>query len=423
MKKKPAYIQMDKIEKNSYIWNTVAGMLNAFQSVIILIVLTRVLGLYDAGVFTIAYATAILMLTVGKFGMRNFQVTDIREQYSFGEYKTSRVITVLTMIVASILYIVYALVFWEYTIGKATVVIVMCLLKCIDAIEDIYHGLYQQKGRLDIAAKLLAYRMMITIGVLCTLLVITHDQLISLSITTLISFLFFLLSIQKTKKQFEISKSKIDRTKVFSLLVTNFSLFISSFLMLYIGNAPKYAIDSILNSEMQACYGFISMPIFVIGLLNQFIYQPILTRMASQWNNCQLKLLVREIIRQCVYIACLTIAVIVIGYLMGIPILSIMYGTDLSAYKKEFIILLFGGGLLALAGFLTTTLTIMRRQNKLIIGYVLVSLFALMLSPVLVRSLGMMGASILYLGLMMLLSGIFVFILINELRKKGSIIS
>lgn len=61
------------INKSSFIWNMAGSMLMAFQSVIMLMIITRTLNLYEAGVFTLAYASANLFLNIGKYGMRNFK--------------------------------------------------------------------------------------------------------------------------------------------------------------------------------------------------------------------------------------------------------------------------------------------------------------------------------------------------------------
>lgn len=45
-----------------------------------------------------------------------------------------------------------------------------------------------------------------------------------------------------------------------------FSAFIASYLVICIGNAPKYAIDKVMSSEAQACFTYIFMPVFVISL-------------------------------------------------------------------------------------------------------------------------------------------------------------
>lgn len=74
------------IERAAYVWNTAAGLLNAFQSVIMLIVLSHVCDPVQAGIFTIAYANANLFLNLGKYGVRNFQVSDVDEKYDFRAY-------------------------------------------------------------------------------------------------------------------------------------------------------------------------------------------------------------------------------------------------------------------------------------------------------------------------------------------------
>lgn len=65
-----------KIQKDSYLWNMIGSLLMAFQSVFMLMILTRTVGLEEAGRFTIANANVNLFLTIGKYGMCIFQVFD-----------------------------------------------------------------------------------------------------------------------------------------------------------------------------------------------------------------------------------------------------------------------------------------------------------------------------------------------------------
>ena len=135
-------------KSNAYIWNMAGGMLYAFQSVILLMVITRTVDLYSAGIFTIAYASANLFLTIGRYGMRNYQVTDVVPKFDFREYRNSRIATIAFMIAVSAVYVVYKYAVDGYSTEKTVIVFVMCLLKSVDAAEDVYHGMYQQQGRL-----------------------------------------------------------------------------------------------------------------------------------------------------------------------------------------------------------------------------------------------------------------------------------
>ena len=57
-------------QKKDFIWNSIAGLVNAGESVIILMICTRTKGIETAGMFAIAFAIANLMMAIGKFGMR-----------------------------------------------------------------------------------------------------------------------------------------------------------------------------------------------------------------------------------------------------------------------------------------------------------------------------------------------------------------
>ena len=78
------------VQKSAFIWNTCASMLNAFQTVFILILISRIDPILDAGIFTIAFAIANLIMTVSRYGIRQFQASDAHEKYSFQTYRNWR---------------------------------------------------------------------------------------------------------------------------------------------------------------------------------------------------------------------------------------------------------------------------------------------------------------------------------------------
>lgn len=406
------------IQRDSYIWNISGSMLMAFQSVIMLMVLTRTLGIIEAGIFTIAYANANLFLTIGKFGMRNFQVSDIKNQFGFTEYFASRLITTAAMILFSFIYLICVANKYHYSTEKSYVIIWMCLFKAIDSIEDIFHGLYQKRGRLDVAAKAMTIRMFITILAFGISVVVTGNLLAGLIISTIITAILFGYFTILTYKELKEDKKGINKRKISQLLFYCLPLAIGAFLSFYIGNAPKYAIDACLSDELQACYGFIAMPVFVIGLLNNFIFNPMLYKMSRLWNEGKIKEFVIRIFRQVIIIFLITLTCIIGAYLIGIPVLSWLYNTDLSKYKIELIILLLGGGFLGLSGFLNTIITIIRFQKVIVWGYGIIAILAYVLSPLSVEKAQIMGAAVSYTLLMGILCIIFIMMLIYGLIKK-----
>lgn len=417
------------IDRSSFIWNMAGSMLMAFQSVIMLMILTRTLGLVESGIFTIAYANANLFLTIGKYGMRYFQVSDLKKQFTFAEYRASRVITSVAMVVVSTVYVIHAASANGYSMEKAQVIFWMCLFKVVDVVEDVYHGLYQQENRLDVASKAMTLRMAVTIIIFAVGLIVFKDLLLVLILSTIATTAIFVLltkwtygAFSQNDGQARTSKLRINKKNLLLLLKLCFPLFAGSFLSFYIGNAPKYAIDAMLTDELQACYGFIAMPVFVIGLLNNFIFNPMLYRMSSLWEQGKVwEFLKRTLLQICV-VAVITLVCIAGAWLLGIPVLSWLYNTDLSPYKAELLVLLLGGGFLGLSGLLNTVITIIRYQKSLMWGYAGIAALAFLFSDGIVRRYEMMGAAVLYTVLMGGLCVVFTALLAIGIRKNGKTI-
>lgn len=412
------FINSKNITRDSYIWNMTGSMLNAFQSVIMLMILTRVVNLYEAGLFTIAYANANLFVTIGRYGMHNYQVSDVNKQYTFREYLVSRIITTILMAVVSVIYVLYASHANSYTSEKSWIILWMCALKLIDSMEDIYFAMYQQNHRLDIAGKCMTIRMIFTIVVFGFGLIIFNRLLPALIVATITSTIATIIFIHITYGDYKHSEHRVKTKNILSLLKVCFPLFLGTFLAFYIGNAPKYAIDSILNEELQACYGFIAMPVFIIGVLNNFIFNPVVAKMSLLWNEGEIKGFCKMLCRQLFIVVGIIVVCELGAFLLGIPVLSLLYNTDLTPYKAELLILLLGGGFLATSGLMVTIITIMRKQTVLSIGYIIVAIVAFIASPIMVEKYSMMGAACLYTVLMIALCVMFGVPMIMEIKKK-----
>ena len=394
-------------ERSAYVWNTAAAMLSSFQTVFILMIISRIDPVNDAGIFTIAFAVANLMMSIGKYGMRQFQVSDMARKYSFKTYVRSRVLSNSIMVCSCIVYLGYHILLNQYTLEKTLVIIFVCLVKLVDSVEDIYHGEFQKKGRLDVAGKILTTRLVMYIIVYILAYVRTNNLVISSIWSFLISAGISLIFNKIACKELLDDKRKVNNKEVLKLLKECLPLVISSFLVMYVGNAPKYALDTVLSSEEQACFGYVFMPVFVIGLLSQFIYQPIIYKLALLRNTGEISKLKSQVLKQMYIILGLTLITMIGGKILGIPILSIIYGVDLSGYENILMVLLFGGGILACVNFFQVIITIFRKQKVLMNGYLIGFLILWLSGRAVVRKGGMMGITIFYVCIVSMIMIIF----------------
>lgn len=408
----------NNIERSTYIWNAVSATMLAMQSPVILAVMTRTNGTIDAGIFSIAIAVANLMMYVGQYGLRRFQASDVKEQFKFEEYHGMRVLTCLMLVIAALGYCIVGKTFKGYSSLKAYAIFMICMLKMIQAYSDVFHGNMQQKGRFDVAAKATAIRYIAEIVIFCGMLIATHDMLLSATVCVGMSIvLMMLLSMNAGSHYCEDMKPAFNAAAIKGLLIEGFPLFVSMFLNTYVGNAPKYAIDNYLNDEIQGVFGYLFMPAFVVQIVAQFIFNPVITSYAHLWSHHTEKAFLefsRRIYKMCITVLVLTVLGLIVAATIGIPVLSAVFGVDLSEYRQELCIIMLGGGMLAYATYFSTVIAIIRVQKSLIACYGVVSAMSLLLSGLFVKPYGIYGACWLYV----LLMGVLALLLYIAMRIK-----
>lgn len=106
----------------------------------------------------------------------------------------------------------------------------------------------------------------------------------------------------------------------------------------------------------------------------------------------------------CLAVVGLALLGLLVATTIGIPVLSAVFGLDLTDYKKELCIIMLGGGPLAFSVYFSTIIAIIRAQKSLIFCYGGVSLMSLAVSRSFVQGGGITGASWMYVMLMSVLA-------------------
>ncbi len=348
------------VRKSEFIWNSIASVVASMLNAVLLLFCTRINGTDIAGMFSISFATSVILNAIGDYGIRIYQVTDSERKYKFGEYIALRIVVVSIMLAIGV-----ALVFISgYDLTKLIITILLVLFRVIDNLSETYQGEFQVQGRLDLGGKSVIIRNGIAMVMFFFADLITKNIIIScfaLFFTNM--FCFFVFDLRLIKK---FNKDKVIFTKdvILSMLKECFPVFLSTILSLYLTNAVKYAIDDVSTYEMQTFYNIIYLPTFTINLASIFIIKPMLKVLGDIWSEKKYKELWKIIGKVSGAILFVTIAVEIVCIAIGTQILGFIYGVDLSSYRLDLAILVLSGGLYALTVLFLYILTTMREQKK-----------------------------------------------------------
>ncbi len=404
---------------SSFTWNTIGSIISAAASFILLSCVTRAVGADEAGIFAFSFSSAQLLLTLGKFGVRSYQATDVTRQITTSAYFILRILSCAAMMLSCVAMIAVL----GYHGADAGIVLAVCTMKMVDAVEDVYHGQLQLNLRMDVAGKLLALRNAATIVLFAVLMFTTENIAVTCWVTAIVSLVLCVAVNHPALSRCEKVSLHWDRKELITLTVACLPLFLGHFLSLYIYNVPKYAIEVFCEPKIQTYYNIIFMPAFAINLMSEFVFKPMLTALATWWEDQEYKRFNAMVIKMVLFIAAVTAVVLVGTYLFGAQLLSAFFGDDVTPYRAELMMLMLGGGFGAIVYFLYNVLTSMRKQGFVLANYAISAVAVTCVAFTTVKAHGMMAASLSYviaeIVLCLLMIGSVIFCSHRQQRKKG----
>jgi len=388
--------------RSDVVWNTTSSLLFAVQSYAMLWVVQVTSGNVDAGVFSFATAQAFLFWSIGCYGMRPFQASDVQRAFSFAEYVGTRVVTIAAMVFTCAGFLVVQALGHDLGRTKLLMILAVTGLRVVDAAEDVVIGHLQQRGYLFVGARAATIRAVVVLAVFSLAVVLRAGVVLALlaSIVASVATLGMMVA-SALPRSFAAHDRVFDTRRILRLLLECLPLLASAVLAMYLTNAPKYAIEAASPDRdiVQAEFGFLLMPGYVITLVSAFIYRPLILPMARQWASHLHRALAGRVLRVGAAIVALTAVACAIGYPLGPPLLSWLFRTDLTSRGWQFTALLASGGLLALVALETVVLTIMRRQLLMSVVSAVVTVTALAVGGLVVGRWGLSGACALAVGI------------------------
>lgn len=382
--------------RKNFIWNILGTGLNAFNSLFFMIAVTRINGVDNAGIFTIAFSTACIIYVIGVYAGRIYQVTEPDKTITNKEYIINRVITTISML---FLVIIFSLI-RGYDIFKSTIFLLLTIYKALEAFSDVIYGILQKNEKLDLVGKSLFFKSLISIAIFVITDIITKNMIISIISMILVNLIILIIYDLKNSNEyidFTIPIRKENIRKIFKL---GFFTFAISFLGMYVMNAPKYAIDSYLENNYQTIFGIIVMPATVIGLVAQFLIHPYLNRILALYEEKNLKDLNKLALKLIIYILGFGIISSFLAYFLGTQVLGFIYGLDLSIYRVGLLTIIIASTLYTIGVIYSSILTTVRETFSQFIIYIIMAIFAFITSNICTKAGQIDGAVLSYLLIM-----------------------
>ncbi len=398
-------------KKKDFIWNVLGLTINAFNSLFFLIIVNRINGEVAGGVFTYAYSLICLFYIIGLFYTRTYQVSDVSGKYKNKDYIVSRAISCVMMFIITVITVMI----FQYDTTKSIVIILLCLYRLIEAFADVFLGILQKEGFLYKAGFSLFIKGIVALILFMIVDYVTKDMILSCVTIVFVNLgLFLLYDLKNTRKY--IGKEYSFHNAI-SILKNSFPVFVFSFLNIYLINSTKYILDFVSDATLQNIYGIILMPGTVLSLCAQYIINPYIVPLTDLFKRKKYNEFRRTLLKIIAVICFLGILCIIGAYILGIPVLNLIYGIELSKYKTDLLIIILGSIFVALIAVISSGLTILNKNYIQMYIYIFSSILSTVLGIVLINQFKVLGASLTYL-IVMFVQFIITYIYYNRFIKK-----
>ena len=381
--------------KKDYFWNSLGVFAQNAISPVLLIVITRINGIDDAGLFSFTLSLAIIFWAFSIWGARTYQVSDVEHKYKAQSYVMVRLLLSGLVLLAAV---VFALIN-QYDFEKTALILILVVYKIVESVADAVFGILQIHGKLYLTGRSLVYKAVLGFGVFVGIEVITKDLLLASAGFALAYLLvLFVFDIPRARKL-----DVVWSTKHLSYHVTTAIeiirrcapiasvIFMSMFALLI----PRYFVD-LFHPEEIGYFGILAMPITAFILLITFIIQPNVVRLSQLFAQKSFQEYRKIINRIIVVIALISLLALPVVYFIGPALLHLIFGLDFENYRTLLILFVFGAVINAFVTIYINLLTIMRHFRIQFYTLLLTNVLLVIACLIVVPMFGLFGSIVLY---------------------------
>jgi len=384
------------------IWNTAGNVIYLFSQWILTIVIARMAGYEQLGIFSLAMSISNVGFTIATWGIRNYQVSDMIHKYSDSEYFYTRVLTSIIAFcgIASFSFIC------DYSETQRLAIIIYMLFRVGEALIDVFHGMFQQRGRMDVVGKSFMLRGTINLFVFVIILYFSESIILPIiGITTTTAILMVTwdysciknLGIQATQRKPKLIRELTWECVPLALQQTLFNAY---------ATIPRFFLERICGETLLGIYSSITTPVVIIQAMANFIMVPYATQISKNVFERKKKALVRDIFIVLSTISGMGFLAAIFFSVFGEYGLAFLFGQEVAREHHVLLPSVFAIILVAYDSFFNILLIVFRQKKALVFANICSIAFSIMWAKRIIIKFGLVGTS--YVHILALLTHLII---------------
>ncbi len=400
-------------QKKDYIWNSIGSFLQSAISPILLIIITRLNGVGDSGLFSFAMSLSVVFWAISLWGGRTYQVSDVKKEFSSGDYIVVRFISSLIVAVFSISFCILS----RYDLIKTELIMVLVSFKILESIADSMYGVLQIHNKLYIVGISLTMKSVFGFMLFTLVDILTKNIVygaLSIFIVNIAVVIFYDIPWMKHVESVGLTKKNIMQAG--KIMKKTAEVFVVVFLTMFSLNIPRYFLDK-YHYDQIGYFGIMAMPITLLTLFISFVLQPNVVNLSELLKKKKIKEFTKIVSKIDFITFTLGILFVVSSYLIGVWALNAVFGIDINNFRIDLTIMVIGAVANAFVSIYVNLLIILRRFKGQFYTLLVTNILAVALSIYLIDRLAMLGSVLVFMIISFLQAIILLFIYKRSLKN------
>ncbi|HHV10263.1 MAG TPA: oligosaccharide flippase family protein [Clostridiales bacterium] len=403
--------------KKNILWNSIGNITYLFLQWLITIVIVRVTTYREAGIYSLAISLTNVLSCIALWGVRNYQVSDISNKYSDGEYVIARYITCFITFIACISVVLIN----SYNLEQSAVIIVYMIFRIGEAFVDVLHGIDQKEYRMDYIGRSFILRGVLSFLVFSFALIFTRNLIVSILFMTIATFAVIIfydyIVVRKVNNTIKVYKKK----NVYKLLKEGIILVVYMIAITAIPTVPRYFLEKMYGQNMFGIYATIATPAVLIQAAISYIISPLIGPISEYFENGNKKKILYYITVPIIGIFVFLLFCLIAVNFIGDFCLEFLFGEEILAYSYLLAPALVATAATAISLFVNTLLTIFRNFKGLLFSNLSGLYCSIIFSKLLISNFSLNGTSfthIISMIVQVIIGSIFIFFTIKHMSIK-----
>ena len=375
--------------RRNIILNTAGNLIYYFCQWLLTIIIVRLSSNYvNAGYLGLSMTTGSAYSAIALWGMRNYQISDIKNVFSDKEYFTSRILTCVLAYICCAIGSIFGNSGYQIICIDA-----FMICRISESFVDVLHGMDQKYDRYDYIFLSMTIRGISSVILFTATFVITENLIFAILVMSLFDIGCALLyDLQKTSR---LATIQVKFTKnIFKLLKECAPIVVFTFILSMINLFPKNVLQNLKGTNLLGVYTSMASPTLVVQLFASVALSPLIPKLSKYFYAKRIKDF-RNLLNK-MYLSLLAIAgVTLVGAaLVGRWGLSLLYGKGILKYYGAFLPMILCTIGLAYVWILYAIVTALRKIVPMLLGMLVDFAIVLLISQPLISTYGLNGTNL-----------------------------